>query len=95
MRFEIAPLAVAVTSAPEITWLDTERQVAGEEFVDRAAKYDTPTNLPQWALHRKVARLDEQYAPQMDWDNVYNLVTDRVRAAGLAATAAFKAARDI
>ena len=84
-----------MTSAPEIIWLETEGRVAAEEFVDRAAKYDSATNLPQWALHRKVARLEEQYAQQMDWDNVSNLVTDRVRAAGLAATAAFKAARFI
>lgn len=75
-----------VTSAPDIRWLDTEAQVTAEELVDRAGKYDYATNTLYLnglydAVQGKIAKLEAQYAQQVEWAEVRDIVTDRVRAA--------------
>ena len=75
-----------VTSAPEISWLDSQGQIEGEELTDRAGKYDAATNTLflnglYVALQAKIASLETQYAQQVDWEQVRKLVVDKVRAA--------------
>ena len=73
-----------VTRAPEIIWLDHQNQIESEELVDRAGKYDVATNTLYLnglydAVQNKIAKLEAQYAQQIDWDSVRGLVIQRVR----------------
>jgi len=76
----------SVTSAPEIIWFDTPEAVTAEDLADRAGKYNADTNTLYLnalydAVDGKIAKLEAQYAQQVDWDSIRGLVIDKVRAA--------------
>jgi hypothetical protein len=76
----------AVSTAPELIWLDTPEQVESEELLDRAGKYDHATNTLYLnglydAVQKKISALNEHYVQQVDWDQVCAIVVDKVRAA--------------
>jgi hypothetical protein len=76
----------AISTAPELIWLDTPEQVAAEELIDRAGKYEHATNTLYLnglydALEKKIAALQEHYGQQVDWDQVRTIVVDKIRAA--------------
>jgi hypothetical protein len=74
-----------VSTAPEIIWLDTESQIEGEDLIDRAGKYDRPTNRLflnglYHAVKEKIDTLESQLSQQVDWAAIRGMVVDRVRA---------------
>lgn len=76
----------AVSTAPELIWLDAPEQVEAEELLDRAGKYDHATNTLYLnglydAVQKKISALQEHYFQQVDWDQVRAIVVDKVRAA--------------
>jgi hypothetical protein len=76
----------AVSTAPELVWLDTPTQVEAEELIDRAGKYDYATNTLYLnslydAVQKKISALEEHYGQQVDWDQVFSIVVDKERAA--------------
>jgi hypothetical protein len=76
----------AISTAPELVWLDTPEQVEAEELIDRAGKYEYATNTLYLnglydAVEKKISNLQEHYGQQVDWDQVRPIVVDKVRAA--------------
>ncbi|KQZ22084.1 hypothetical protein [Caulobacter sp. Root1472] len=74
-----------VSNAPEITWLDLPDQIESEGLVDRAAKYVRTTNVLYLnglydAVAGKISDLELHYRGGFDWEQVQDLVLEKVRA---------------